>query len=103
MPKKIIRLTAAAAILAIFTAVFAGILPGCAFFAETQFAPAVVHLFTKAGIGAALTVLIILMVSFLFGRWYCALWCPIGAATDILDLIPFFKKRAVYAVDKIMI
>ena len=92
--RKIIRLTAIA-VLAIFTALFSGILPDLAFFAETQFAPAVIHLFTRAGIGAALTVLIILMVSFLFGRWYCALWCPLGAATDLLDLIPFFKKRAV--------
>lgn len=91
---KFLRLTAAVFVLAAFSALCSG-LEDLDFMAKWQFAPALLRVFSTAALGSMATLLILILIAVTGGRWYCALWCPVGIFTDLLDLIPFPGKRAV--------
>ncbi|MBN2143206.1 MAG: 4Fe-4S dicluster domain-containing protein [Candidatus Aureabacteria bacterium] len=58
-----------------------------------QFMPSVIH-FKNSAVLLSSGFLLILIITFLFGRIYCSICCPIGILQDILlRLESFFKKR----------
>ena len=91
---KFCRLTIALIVLAAFSALCTG-MEELDFMAEWQFAPALLRIFSTASLGSIMTLLILILIAVIGGRWYCALWCPVGIFTDLLDLIPCPGKRAV--------
>ena len=91
---KFLRLTAAVFVLAAFSALCSG-MANLDFMVKWQFAPALLRVFSTAALGSMATLLILILIAVTGGRWYCALWCPVGIFTDLLDLIPFPGKRAV--------
>lgn len=90
---KFLRLTAAVIVLAAFSFLCSGAAK-LSFMAEYQLAPAVLRVLSGVGLGSAVTLAILLLIAIIGGRWYCALWCPVGIFTDLVDMIPFPGKRA---------
>ena len=77
---------AAAAILFCWGAAFSGIYPAAAkIFRNLALIPALL----TAGSG----IVILLLLTVLFGRFYCSLCCPLGIMQDFLALITFRKPR----------
>lgn len=95
--RKSLRLFAATIISGVFAAVCGGFitLPHAEWITHSQFAPSVMRFLEGAALSGAVTAGIILLFSIFAGRWYCALLCPMGTAIDLIDLIPFFRKKAV--------
>ena len=92
---KFLRLGIAAVIMALAACACSGLVPQFAIIAQSQFAPAVMRFLSGAAWSGALVALLILLITRVAGRWYCALLCPMGTVIDLIDLIPFFRKRAV--------
>ena len=90
---KAIRLTIATAVLAAFSAMCVGV-ANLGFMAKWQLIPALPRTLAGGGFAGAAILAILLLTAIFAGRWYCALWCPVGIFTDIIDLIPFRWKRA---------
>lgn len=91
---KTLRLAFAVLVLAAFSAMCAGA-ANLGFMAKWQLIPALLRTISGSGIASAIILAGILLTAVLAGRWYCALWCPIGIFTDLIDSIPFPWKRAV--------
>ena len=90
---RILRLTAAVAVLVMFVLSALGIADRIVFTAKWQFVPALLR--TIAGIGAgAVTLGVLLLIAAIAGRWYCSLFCPLGIFIDLIDLIPVPGKKA---------
>ena len=90
---RVLRLTAAVAVLAMFVLSALGIADRIVFTAKWQFVPALLR--TIAGIGAgAVTLGVLLLIAAIAGRWYCSLFCPLGIFIDLIDLIPVPGKKA---------
>ena len=92
---KFFRLSIATVIMAVAACACSGLIPQFAIFAKTQFAPAVMRFLSGAAWSGAVIAGTILLITLIAGRWYCALLCPMGTLIDLIDLIPFFRKRAV--------
>lgn len=94
LPKyRILRLTAALAVLVMFTLTALGIAGRTVFTAKLQFVPALLR--TIAGVGAgAVTLVVLLLIAAVAGRWYCSLFCPLGIFIDLIDLLPIPGKKA---------
>lgn len=85
------RIGAAALSLFIMTAAFAGLgSSAAAWLPGVQFAPALMSCLAVFSLGAFLTVLGIALLTFCFGRFYCAFICPLGI---LQDLIGFLSRR----------
>ena len=88
-----LRIFAAFLFMAAFISAFyygdplAGILP------HLQFGPAVLTLFASFSTGALFTMLGILLSALLFGRFYCAFFCPFGIFQDIIAFLSHRKSR----------
>lgn len=54
---------------------------------QLQFAPALMRCFAAFSLGALLTVLGIALTAFLFGRVYCAVFCPLGILQDFFGWV----------------
>ena len=91
---KTLRLAFAVLVLAAFSAMCAGA-ANLGFMAKWQLIPALLRTISGSGIASAAILVALLLTAVLAGRWYCALWCPIGIFTDLIDSIPFPWKRAV--------
>ena len=52
-----------------------------------QFAPAAMRFAAGLSIGAAVTVVLIALSALLFGRFYCACFCPLGILQDLIGWI----------------
>lgn len=90
---RVLRLTAAVAVLVMFVLSALGIADRTVFTAKWQFVPALLR--TIAGIGAgAVTFGVLLLIAAIAGRWYCSLFCPLGIFIDLIDLIPVPGKKA---------
>ena len=92
---QLLRLLFALIFLFLFGLLAAGLAPKINFLAKFQFIPA----FSSAIAGFSATSILIvgawLLITWLTGRWYCSVFCPLGVLIDLLDLIPFPKKKAV--------
>ena len=85
------RIGVAALFLFIMTAAFTGFgFSAAAWLPEVQFAPALMSCLAAFSLGAFLTVLGIALLTFCFGRFYCAFICPLGI---LQDLIGFLSRR----------
>ena len=67
----------------------AGVLPGM------QFAPALMRCLTAFSAGALAAVLGIAAVTICFGRFYCAVFCPLGIFQDVIGFLSRRKSGVV--------
>lgn len=89
-----LRLIIAIIVLAAFFALCSGS-EDLYFIADWQLVPALLRVISTAALGSMATLLILILIAVIGGRWYCSLWCPVGIFTDLIDLIPFPGKGAV--------
>ena len=90
---RIIRLVAALLFLIVFGFAFSGIAPWAAEFMHCQFGPAAASLIGGFSFGAAAVVISISLLTLIFGRFYCAVFCPLGIFQDVIINIFARKKR----------
>lgn len=57
--------------------------PFTAWLAQLQLLPAILRIFSGVGIAAAGIVVVLLLITWLFGRVYCSILCPLGVMQDI--------------------
>lgn len=62
-------------------------------FLKIQLGPGIASLFNAVTLGAALTVTILLVITLIFGRFYCAVFCPLGIFQDLLGRLLRAKNR----------
>lgn len=92
---QLLRLLFALIFFFLFCLLASGLTPRISFLAKLQFIPAFLNMIAGISAASALIVGAWLLVTWLTGRWYCAVFCPLGVLIDLLDLIPFPKKKAV--------
>ena len=63
--------------------------------AAFQLGPAIARLAATFSLGALGIVLLILALTFLFGRFYCVLVCPLGILQDLIGALSLRKSRPV--------
>lgn len=56
-----------------------------------QVGPNVARLFSDFGFAALISLVLILLITFLFGRWYCSVICPLGLIQEV-ELFILRKK-----------
>ena len=79
---RLARIAAAALFMAAALAAFAGV-SAAAPLMRPQFAPALLRCAAAFSCGALATVLTIAVLTWLFGRFYCAAFCPLGILQDL--------------------
>jgi len=67
------------------------------FLSLSQVVPSFLHLFATGSLVAGLSLLAILLLTLLAGRWYCSVLCPLGFLQDVVRRIgrvsPSLRKR----------
>ena len=84
------RIAVSALVLAAAVAAFAFGCEPCAKLMHLQFAPAVMRFASGVSRGAAVAAAAIAIVTLLFGRFYCACFCPFGI---LQDLVGWLSRR----------
>ena len=79
-----LRITAAALFLVLMSAAFSGLAAWAAKLPRLEFAPALLRCCAAFSLGALATAVLILLLSWLFGRFYCACFCPLGIWQDFV-------------------
>ena len=92
---RYVRLIAAAVFLFLTGLAFSGAAAWLAPFLHVQFGPALVKCAAAFSAGALSVVLGILLVTVLFGRFYCSVFCPFGLLQDILIFLSRRKETRV--------
>lgn len=87
-----VRIAAATLFLIAAAASFTGIAGLTAVFLHVQFGPALLKLIAAFSFGTLATVLAIALVTVLFGRFYCAVFCPLGILQDVIGFLS--RRRA---------
>ena len=90
---KIIRIVLAGLFMIAAFGAFSGVVPWIAPMLHAQFGPALMRCFAAFSAGALATVLGIAVVTFLFGRFYCSVFCPLGIFQDFFGWISRRKGR----------
>lgn len=90
---RIIRLVTALLFWIVFGFAFIGIVPFSAKFMHCQFGPAAASLIGAFSFGAVTVVLSTALLTLIFGRFYCAVFCPLGILQDVVINIFARKKR----------
>ena len=90
MPRRI-RIGVAAIVFILICLAFIGLLPQAAALLKIQAAPSLMKTIAAFSVGALATCIVILLVTFLFGRFYCSVVCPLGIAQDIAAFI--FRRK----------
>ena len=90
MPRRI-RIGVAAIVFILICLAFIGLLPQAAALLKIQAAPSLMKTIAAFSVGALVTCIVILLVTFLFGRFYCSVVCPLGIAQDIAAFI--FRRK----------
>ena len=92
---RFIRLAAAAIFLILTGLAFSGIGSWIAPLLHVQFGPALVKCAAAFSAGALAVVIGILLVTVLFGRFYCSVFCPFGLLQDIIGFLSRRKSGPV--------
>lgn len=90
---RVVRIIAAAVFLAVAVASFTGLAGMGAMLLHVQFGPALLKLIAAFSAGTLTTVLGIVLVTYLFGRFYCAVFCPLGILQDVIGFLS--RRKAV--------
>lgn len=90
---RVVRIIAAAVFLAVAVASFTGLAGMGAMLLHVQFGPALLKLIAAFSAGTLATVLGIVLVTYLFGRFYCAVFCPLGILQDVIGFLS--RRKAV--------
>ena len=78
---------------------FAGV--KLSWWSSLQAGPALVRLLTSYALSSAFVVVGLLILAFLFGRFYCSFMCPLGILQDAINFFsPRKKKRYEYNIKK---
>ncbi len=85
------RLSVATVMLGLFALAISGIAPH---FLRLQFAPALLRAATVMSIGAIVILALLVLGTFLFGRFYCSTVCPLGLLQDIIGKVTRGKQTA---------
>ena len=93
LPRRL-RIAAAALVLLVFGASFSGLWSRAAVFFHLQAAPVLVSCSVSFGAGCAAAGLLIVLLTFLFGRFYCAFLCPLGTWQDLAGFLSRRKGGA---------
>lgn len=80
---RLARILAAAALFSVMLAAFSGMAAWAAETPRLEFAPALLRCCAAFSLGALAVVAVILLCSWLFGRFYCAFLCPLGIWQDL--------------------
>ena len=88
------RIAAAALCFAVMPAAFSGLAAWAAKTPHLEFAPALLRCCAAFSLGALATVVVILLITGLFGRFYCACLCPLGVWQDVVGWISRRKGRS---------
>lgn len=90
---RVVRIIAAAVFLAVAVASFTGLAGMGAMLLHVQFGPALLKLIAAFSAGTLAAVLGIVLVTYLFGRFYCAVFCPLGILQDVIGFLS--RRKAV--------
>ena len=90
---RYVRIAGAGLVLAVSVLAFSGYSPGFARMFHGQFGPALMRCFAAFSCGALASVLGISLVTFLFGRFYCAVLCPLGILQDAAGFLSRRKGK----------
>ena len=89
-PRRI-RIAVAAIVFILICLAFAGLMPQATALLKIQAAPSLMKTIAAFSTGVLATCIVILLVTFLFGRFYCSVVCPLGIAQDIAAFI--FRRK----------
>ena len=89
-PRRI-RIAVTAIVFILICLAFAGLMPQATALLKIQAAPSLMKTIAAFSTGALATCIVILLVTFLFGRFYCSVVCPLGIAQDIAAFI--FRRK----------
>ncbi len=89
-PRRI-RIAVAAIVFILICLAFAGLMTQATALLKIQAAPSLMKTIAAFSTGALATCIVILLVTFLFGRFYCSVVCPLGIAQDIAAFI--FRRK----------
>ena len=89
-PRRI-RMAVAAIVFILICLAFSGLMPQATALLKIQAAPSLMKTIAAFSTGALATCIVILLVTFLFGRFYCSVVCPLGIAQDIAAFI--FRRK----------
>ena len=92
---RYVRLTAAAVFLILAGLAFSGVGSVIAPFLHAQFGPALVKCAAAFSAGALSIAIGIALITVLFGRFYCSVFCPFGLLQDIIGFLSRQKGRPV--------
>lgn len=92
---RYIRIAGALLFLALSVFAFSGYGPSCARIFHAQFGPSLMRNLAAFSCGALVTALVIALVTFLFGRFYCAVFCPLGLLQDAAGFLSRRKGKTV--------
>ena len=92
---RYIRLAAAGLFLILAGLAFSGSGHAVAPILHVQFGPALMSCFAAFSLGALSIVLGIALVTLLFGRFYCSVFCPLGILQDIIGFLGRQKGKPV--------
>jgi len=81
---RVLRITVSAAVVFLFGMAFVFAGAGFGLLPHFQFAPSLLRLCCGFSFGALVFVLAVALVSILFGRFYCAAFCPFGILQDFI-------------------
>lgn len=80
---RLVRIAAAALVFAVMLAAFSGLAAYAAKAPQLEFAPALLRCRAAFSLGALAVVAVISLLTWLFGRFYCAALCPLGIWQDL--------------------
>ena len=89
-PRRI-RIAVAAIVLILICLAFFGLLPQATILLKIQAAPSLMKTIAAFSTGVLVTCIVILLFTFLFGRFYCSVVCPLGITQDFVAFI-FLRK-----------
>lgn len=91
---KTIRKIAAGLFLVATAAAFSGMAGAGAEFLHVQFGPSLLSVCTAFSAGSLAALIGIAVVTFVFGRFYCAVFCPLGILQDVAAFV--FRRRTAF-------